>query len=139
MTFGGFIGLFRAEGRKGSPIVRSYLHTNGTMVIRDAPLEVLEALECVEPAFSLALLVLLLRLSPVKGENESLRLSGSHVPSLSRSFFRMCTSQLTRKADTTREEARHYLRPRPIPLSVISERFVKRGYGVFGAPISTLS
>jgi len=48
VAFGGFIGLFRAEGRKGSPIVRSYLHTNGTMVIRDAPLEALEALECVE-------------------------------------------------------------------------------------------
>lgn len=48
VAFGGLIGLFRAEGRKGSPIVRSYLHTNGTMVIRDAPLEALEALECVE-------------------------------------------------------------------------------------------
>lgn len=69
VAYGGLIGLFRAKGRKGSPIVRSYLHTNGTMVIRDAPLEVLEALEYVElssPPF-LALLVLSLRLySPLK-------------------------------------------------------------------------
>lgn len=41
-ALGALIRLFRAEGRKGSPVVRGYLHTNGIMVIRDAPLEALE-------------------------------------------------------------------------------------------------
>lgn len=101
--------------------MRSYLHTNGTMAIRDAPLEALEALECVElssPPF-LALLVLSSRLySPLKkrewiletvGESRSLSIYLS--PSFSfRMLFRVCTSELTQKADTTPEEARRYLR-----------------------------
>lgn len=66
MVSSGYLG--RKEERV-LQIVRSYLHTNGTMVIRDAPLEALEALEYVElssPPF-LALLVLSLRLySPLK-------------------------------------------------------------------------
>ena len=43
VALGTLIGLFRTKGRKGSRIVRGYLHTNSIMVIRDAPLEALEA------------------------------------------------------------------------------------------------
>lgn len=56
VALGALIGLFRAEGRKGSPIVRGYLHTNSIMVIRDAPLEALEvsrALWCFRPDYIL--------------------------------------------------------------------------------------
>jgi len=52
VALGVLIGLFRTEGRKGSPIVRGYLHTNGIMVIRDAPLEALEARRALFPTCS---------------------------------------------------------------------------------------
>lgn len=52
VALGALIGLFRAKGRKGSPIARGYLHTNSIMVIRDAPLEALEVCHALFPVCS---------------------------------------------------------------------------------------
>jgi len=88
VALGTLIGLFRTKGRKGSPIVRGYLHTNSIMVIRNAPLEALEARRALFLAFAAGTFVPII--FSVKEEPESPRAPGSHVFSLSLLlFFRM--------------------------------------------------
>lgn len=128
VALGALIGLFRTEGRKGSPIVRGYLHTNGIMVIRDAPLEALEVRRALFPACSCSAGVFGPIIFSGKEENESPRASGSHVlslpPTLPLLFLGCCTELNPKNSCHLRRSASL---PAPVVVGYFASVLVKRG------------